>query len=319
MLPPELPKGEAGRLKSWGRHGDAVVSSRLRSVRNRLVEASEEQGAEGETALLGQMHALLVEILDEELQDEEMQEAEEALSGYVFDELLDSLATSPPDYDAHESASNVLSLMCETANNAPNEIALVIKETQGKSELESDFEMPSGPVSDAEIPPVSVAGVDKSRYRDAYLWTMNKEMKGIIESGAFTVLPGLPKGEKAVDGRWVLSLKSDENGNITTPKARLVAKGFMQREGVNYLQTYAPTPATTSVKIVLVWANHMGYLTTHLDVKQAFTQAPLDYKVIMKLPGSCGELSGKYVELKKALYGLKQSGALWNNLLVMKL
>ena len=127
VLPPELPKGEAGRLKSWGRHGDAVVSSRLRSVRNRLVEASEEQGAEGETALLVQMRALLVEILDEEVLDEEMQEAEEALSGYVFDELLDSLATSPPDYDAHESASNVLSLMCETANNASYEIALVIK------------------------------------------------------------------------------------------------------------------------------------------------------------------------------------------------
>ena len=25
------------------------------------------------------------------------------------------------------------------------------------------------------------------------------------------------------------------------------------------------------MKIVLVWANHMGYLTTHLDIKQAFT------------------------------------------------
>ena len=59
--------------------------------------------------------------------------------------------------------------------------------------MESDFEMPSGPVSDAEIPPVSVAGVDKSRYRDAYLWAMNKEMKGIIESGTFTVLPVFPR------------------------------------------------------------------------------------------------------------------------------
>ena len=49
------------------------------------------------------------------------------------------------------------------------------------------------------------------------------------------------------------------------------------------------------------------------------TQAPLDYRVVMKLPGGCGELSGKYVELKKALYGLKQSGALWNKLLVEKL
>lgn len=307
VLPPELPKAEAGRLKSWGRHGDAVVTSRLRSVRNRLVVASAEPGAEDETALM----ALV--------QDEEMQEAEETLNGHEYVDLMDSLATSPTDYDAHESASNVLSLMCETAEEAPAEIALVMKETRGKSELESDFEMPSGPVSEAEIPPVSVAGVYKSRYKDAYLWAMKQEMEGIVESDTFTVLPGLPKGEKAVDGRWVLSLKSDKDGNITKPKARLVAKGFMQREGVNYLQTYAPTPATTSVKIVLVWANHKGYKVSHFDTKQAFTQAPIDYKVIMKLPGGCGELSGKYVELKKALYGLKQSGALWNNLLVGKL
>ena len=39
----------------------------------------------------------------------------------------------------------------------------------------------------------------------------------------------------------------------------------------------------------------------------------------MKLPGGCGELSGKYVDLQKALYGLKQSGLLWNDLLVTKL
>ena len=90
----------------------------------------------------------------------------------------------------------------------------------------------------------------------------------------------------------------------------------MQREGVNYLQTYAPTPATTSVRIVLIWANHKGYLTYHFDVKQAFTQASLDFRVVMKLPGGYGELSGKYVELRKALYGRTQSGALWNKLLV---
>ena len=39
----------------------------------------------------------------------------------------------------------------------------------------------------------------------------------------------------------------------------------------------------------------------------------------MKLPGGCGELSGKYVDLEKALYGLKQSGLLWNDLLINKL
>ena len=93
----------------------------------------------------------------------------------------------------------------------------------------------------------------------------------------------------------------------------------MQREGVTYLQTSAPTPAGASVKTMLVVANEMGFKTYDLDVKQAFTKAKLDCKIVMKLPGGCGEVSGKYMDLEKALYGLKQSGLLRNDLLVDKL
>ena len=70
---------------------------------------------------------------------------------------------------------------------------------------------------------------------------------------------------------------------------------------------------------MLVVANKMGFKTYYLDVKQAFTKAKLNCRIVMKLPGGCGELSGKCVDLKKALYGLKQSGLLWNDLLVDKL
>ena len=132
-------------------------------------------------------------------------------------------------------------------------------------------------------------------------------------------MDGLPESEKAIGSRWVLSYKSNKDENITKTKTRLVAKGFMQREGMNYLQTSAPTPAGASVKTMLVVANEIGFKTYHLDVKQAFTKTQLDCKVVMKLPGGCGELSGKYVDLKKGLYGLKQSGLLWNDLLVDKL
>ena len=117
----------------------------------------------------------------------------------------------------------------------------------------------------------------------------------------------------------MLSYKSNKDGNIIKTKARLVGKGLMQREGVNYSQTSAPTPTGASVKTMLVVANEMGFKTFHLGVKQAFTKAKLDCKIVMKLPGGCGELSGKYVDLEKALYGLKQSGLLWNDLLVDKM
>ncbi|CAM9174109.1 unnamed protein product, partial [Ascophyllum nodosum] len=95
---------------------------------------------------------------------------------------------------------------------------------------------------------------------------MNEELKGLKDSGTFKVLDGLPEGEKAIGSRWVLSYKSNKDGNITKTKARLVAKGFMQREGVNYLQTSAPTPARASVKTMLVVANEMGFKTYHVVV-----------------------------------------------------
>ena len=79
--------------------------------------------------------------------------------------------------------------------------------------------MPSGQISEAEISPVSVAGVNKSRYSGAYKWAMNQEMMGLVESGTFTVLPGLPEGENAINARWVFSLKSNKDGNITRTKA----------------------------------------------------------------------------------------------------
>ncbi|CAN0490064.1 unnamed protein product, partial [Laminaria digitata] len=80
---------------------------------------------------------------------------------------------------------------------------------------------------------------------------MDKEMQELAESKTFTVLGKLPEGEKAVGSRWVLSYKAENERLITKTKARLVAKGFMQREGVDCLQTSAPTPAAASVKIVM--------------------------------------------------------------------
>ena len=111
---------------------------------------------------------------------------------------------------------------------------------------------------------------------------MNEEMKRFKESGTFKELKGLPKGEKATGSRWVLSYELDKDGNITKTNARLVAQGFMQREGVNYNHTAVPIPAAASVKTVLAVANQTGFTIYHRDVKQAYTKAKLDCKIVMK-------------------------------------
>ena len=113
------------------------------------------------------------------------------LANYEHDELVRSLEANPTGSGAHESAANVMSLM-SSMDNMHVESALAVKE--GESELEFDFEIPSGPISEAEIPPVLVAGVNKSCYSGAYKWAMNQEMMGLFESGTFCGFTGSARG-----------------------------------------------------------------------------------------------------------------------------
>ncbi|CAM9239688.1 unnamed protein product, partial [Hapterophycus canaliculatus] len=105
---------------------------------------------------------------------------------------------------------------------------------------------------------------------------------------------------------------------IVKTKARLVAQGFTQREGVDCSQASAPTPAASSVKILLAVANELKD-RVHLDTKEVSIQAELDCEVYMKLSGGCDSLSARIVRPGKAVYGLRQSGLLWNEQLVKKL
>ena len=79
----------------------------------------------------------------------------------------------------------------------------------------------------------------------------------------------------------------------------MVAKRFTQVQNVDYHETTLPTPASAPVKMIAAIANEKGLPVFHLDVSQAFVQAPLEEKIYMRLPSGCGELSGKVVKLLK--------------------
>ena len=91
-------------------------------------------------------------------------------------------------------------------------------------------------------------------------------------------------------------------------KSRIVAKGFSLVAGVDYNEITSPTPAATSVKITAAVTNEKGLLVYHLDVAQAFVQAPLREEIFIRLPPGCGDPSGEIVRLLKCQYGLKQAG-----------
>ena len=110
-----------------------------------------------------------------------------------------------------------------------------------------------------------------------------------------------------IDARWVFKWKADETGKIVKAKARLVAKGFKQKYGVDYLETFSPTPNAASQRLLVALACKYNLELLHWDIEQAFVQSELDHEVFMQLPPGCGSMSGKIARLSKSLYGLKQA------------
>jgi hypothetical protein len=67
-------------------------------------------------------------------------------------------------------------------------------------------------------------------------------------------------------------------------KSRLIAKGFMQSYGVNFTETWAPTAAARSVRLVISIAAMRNDRIRHIDIKSAYLNAKLTETVYVQPP-----------------------------------
>ena len=86
-----------------------------------------------------------------------------------------------------------------------------------------------------------------------------------------------------------------------------MARGFRQVEGVDYFETFAPTPASSCVRLLASIACELDLDLCHFDAEQAFVQSDLKENVFMRLPQGCADLSGKVIRMNRSLYGFKQA------------
>lgn len=121
-----------------------------------------------------------------------------------------------------------------------------------------------------------------------------------------------PKNVKLLESKWVFRTKRDELRNVIKHKARLVAKGFMQKEGFDYEETYAPVARLNTVRTLLAVANTKNLKIEQMDVKSAFLHGTSEEDIYMKVPEGFNYGEGKVLKLCKSLYGLKQGPYCWN-------
>lgn len=148
---------------------------------------------------------------------------------------------------------------------------------------------------------------------EAYKWkeAMHDEVSSLRENNTWDIVK-LPEHCNVISGKWVFNLKSDNKNNITKYKARYVAHGFLQREGIDYQETFAPTARLVSIRTILQCAIMYDFTIHQMDVKTAFLNAPIDYPVYLKQPKGFEEGEDLVCRLNKSLYGLKQSSRMWN-------
>ena len=180
------------------------------------------------------------------------------------------------------------------------------------------IEMTTGKIQDLQPPPTTQAELLLSPFQKAFGLSQRVKIKGLLDVECFAHVDGekVSKGRKIFASKWVHTYKGDEQAYCVKTKSRLVAKGFSQVAGVDYNETTSPTPAAAHVKMIAAVANEKDLPVYHLDVSQAFVQAPLREEIFLGLPPGCGELSGKIVWLLKCQHRLKQAGREWPMLLV---
>ncbi|KAL8107456.1 hypothetical protein AgCh_024022 [Apium graveolens] len=161
-------------------------------------------------------------------------------------------------------------------------------------------------------------GIDEpSSYREAVteqVWkrAMQDEIDSIERNKTWELVE-LPTGHKTVGLKWVFKLKRDTEGNVIKHKARLVAKGYVQKQGIDYEEVFAPVTRLETVRLLLALAAKNGWQVHHLDVKSPFLNGELQETVYVEQPEGFVKETGKHLvyKLRKALYGLKQVPRAW--------
>ncbi|CAI7785709.1 unnamed protein product [Closterium sp. NIES-54] len=100
-----------------------------------------------------------------------------------------------------------------------------------------------------------------------------------------------------VDGMWIFRVKRLP-GSPPAFKVHYVARGFSQRQGVDFFQTFSPTPKMTTLWVLVHVAAQRDYELHSLDFSTAFLQGKLHEEIWLRRPPG---FSGTHKTLRRFL------------------
>ena len=145
-------------------------------------------------------------------------------------------------------------------------------------------------------------------FAEEYIKAMQLEVATLVQQRTWKTVPRTPD-LNVLKGTWVFKLKRLPDGTPSRFKARFCARGDLQREGVDFFDTYAPVVQWSTIRLLLSTVLTEGWATRQVDYTNAFAQADIREEVYLEFPKMFGPKSGSNVVLKllKSLYGLRHA------------
>ncbi|CAI7759904.1 unnamed protein product, partial [Closterium sp. NIES-54] len=164
-----------------------------------------------------------------------------------------------------------------------------------------------------DIPtPRSYAEAIEGPYSSQWKSAMDAEMASWKSTGTYVdEVP--PPGANIVSGMWIFRVKRPPG----SPPVFKAARGFRQRQGVDYFQTFSPTPKMTTLRVLLHVAAQRDNELHSLDFSTAFLQGSLHEEIwLRRPPGFTGSFPpGTQWSLRRPVYGLRQAPREWHDTL----
>ncbi|XP_020581382.1 uncharacterized protein LOC110025307 [Phalaenopsis equestris] len=101
---------------------------------------------------------------------------------------------------------------------------------------------------------------------EAWNKAMQKELESIEKNKTWELID-LPLGHMLIGLKWMFKLKRDSEGNILMHKARLMEKGYVQKQGVDFEESFTSVAKLDTFRLILSLTAHHGWEIHHLDVK----------------------------------------------------
>ena len=127
----------------------------------------------------------------------------------------------------------------------------------------------------------------RSPDREGFIEAMKKEMTQLSELNAFTAVPrqkAIDEGRPIIDSTWAFKRKQFPDGLMKKLKARFCVCGDVQKQTINYFDTYSPVVQWTTVRLLLIMSIILKVQTKQVDFTLAFVQTKAEPGTYIEMP-----------------------------------